>query len=47
LRLLGDANEESTISVARRFGIYQFMPDAPVHARARRWKVIGLDVRSP
>jgi hypothetical protein len=47
LRLLGDANEESTISVARRFGIYQFMPNAPVYARARRWKVIGLDVSSP
>ena len=47
LRLLGDANEESTINAARRFGIYQFMPDAPVYARARRWKVIGLDVSSP
>jgi hypothetical protein len=47
LRLLGDANEETPISAARRFGIYQFMPDAPVYARARRWKVIGLDVSSP
>jgi hypothetical protein len=47
LRLLGDANEDSPISAARRFGIYQFMPDAPVYARARRWKVIGLDVSSP
>jgi len=47
LRLLGDANEESPISAARRFGIYQFMPNAPVYARARRWKVIGLDASSP
>lgn len=47
VRLLGDANEESPVSAARRFGIYQFMPDAPVYARARRWKVIGLDVSSP
>ncbi len=47
LRLLGDPNEDSPISVARRFGIYQFMPGAPVYARARRWKVIGLDVSSP
>lgn len=47
LRLLGDANEENPISAARRFGIYQFMPDAPVYARARRWKVIGLDTSSP
>lgn len=47
LRLLGDVNEDSPISAARRFGIYQFMPDAPVYARARRWKVIGLDVSSP
>ncbi len=47
LRLLGDPNEDSPISAARRFGIYQFMPGAPVYARARRWKVIGLDVSSP
>lgn len=47
LRLLNDANEESPVTAARRFGIYQFMPDAPVYARARRWKVIGLDVSSP
>lgn len=47
LRLLGDPNEDSPISAARRFGIYQFMPSAPVYARARRWKVIGLDVSSP
>ncbi len=47
LRLLGDPNEDSPISAARRFGIYQFMPSAPVYARARRWKVVGLDVSSP
>lgn len=47
LRLMNDANEDSTISVARRFGIYQFMPGAPVYARAKRWKVVGLDVSSP
>jgi hypothetical protein len=47
VRLLGDPNEDSPISAARRFGIYQFMPGAPVYARARRWKVIGLDVSSP
>ena len=47
MRRLDDANEENPISAARCFGIYQFMPDAPVYARARRWKVIGLDVSSP
>ncbi|MEI7730993.1 MAG: DEAD/DEAH box helicase [Verrucomicrobiota bacterium] len=47
LRLLGDPNEENLVSVARRFGIYQYMPAAPVYARARRWKVIGLDTSSP
>jgi len=47
VRLLGDANEESPVASARRFGIYQFMPNAPVYARARRWKVMGLDVSSP
>jgi hypothetical protein len=47
LRLLGDTNEENPITATRRFGIYQFMPDAPVYARARRWKVIGLDTSSP
>jgi hypothetical protein len=47
LRLLGDANEGNPITATRRFGIYQFMPEAPVYARARRWKVIGLDISSP
>src|SRR4029079_3182995 len=31
----------------RRFGIAQFQPEAQVYARARRWKVIGLDTASP
>lgn len=47
LRLLGDPNEENAVTAARRFGIYQFMPDAPVYARTRRWKVVGLDMSSP
>jgi hypothetical protein len=47
LRLLGDANEHDPITVARRFGIAQFQPDAQVYARTRRWRVIGLDTASP
>ncbi len=47
LRLVGDPSEETPITVARRFGIYQFMPDAPVYARGKRWKVAGLDMSSP
>jgi len=47
LRLLGDANEEEPVSVARRFGIDQFRPDAQVYARTKRWRVIGLDNASP
>jgi ATP-dependent helicase YprA (DUF1998 family) len=47
LRLLGDVNEESPITVTRRLGIYQFMPEAPVYARSKRWKVHGLDPSSP
>ena len=47
LRLVGDANEETPINAARRFGIYQFMPEAPVYARSKRWKVAGLDMSSP
>jgi replicative superfamily II helicase len=47
LRLSGDANEESPVTAARRFGIYQFMPEAPVFARGKRWKVAGLDMSSP
>ncbi|BDU73133.1 DEAD/DEAH box helicase [Mesoterricola silvestris] len=47
LRLLGDDHEEDPLSVARRFGIAQFQPDALVHARGHRWKVVGLDLSSP
>jgi len=47
LRLMGDANEDDPISVARRFGIAQFQPEATVYARGRRWKVVGLDTASP
>jgi hypothetical protein len=47
LRLVGDPSEETPINAARRFGIYQFMPDAPVYARSKRWKVAGLDMSSP
>lgn len=47
LRLLGDEHEEDPVSVTRRFGIGQFQPDANVYARAKRWKVIGLDMASP
>ncbi len=47
LRLLGDRNEDEPIAVERRFGIAQYQPDAPVHARGHRWKVIGLDTASP
>jgi hypothetical protein len=47
LRLLGDENEEDPVTVARRFGITQFMPDVQVYARTKRWRVIGLDLSSP
>ena len=47
VRLLGDDNEEDPVTVARRFGITQFMPDAQVYARTKRWRVIGLDLSSP
>lgn len=47
LRLVGDPSEETPVNAARRFGIYQFMPDAPVYARSKRWKVAGLDMSSP
>lgn len=47
VRLLGDEHEEDPVTVARRFGIAQFQPDAQVYARTRRWKVIGLDTASP
>lgn len=47
LRLWGDTQEEEPISVARRFGIAQYQPDALVHARGHRWRVVGLDLSSP
>ena len=47
LRLLGDEHEEEPIAVERRFGIGQYQPEAPVHARGHRWRVRGLDLASP
>lgn len=47
LRLWGDEHEEDAIQVARRFGIAQYQPEAPVHARGHRWRVVGLDLASP
>jgi hypothetical protein len=36
LRLLSDPNEEDPLTVARRFGIAQYQPDANVFARTKR-----------
>lgn len=47
LRLLGDQDEWSVISTARPSGLHQFQPGAPVYARGKRWKVIGVDKSSP
>ena len=47
LRLWGDLHEEDPISVARRFGISQYQPEARAHARGHRWRVVGLDLSSP
>lgn len=47
VRLLNDRNENEPISVARHFGISQYQPDAIVHARGHRWRVVGLDLASP
>lgn len=47
LRLLGDAHEEDPVTVARRFAISQYQPEAIVHARGHRWQVRGLDHSSP
>lgn len=47
LRLLKDDHEEEAVSVARRFGLSQYQPEAIVHARGHRWKVVGLDTSSP
>jgi superfamily II DNA/RNA helicase len=47
LRLLSDEYEDEPITTDRRFGISQFQPKAPVFARAKRWKVSGIDLSSP
>lgn len=47
LRLYGDSHQEETLSVERRFGLAQYQPDAPVHARGHRWRVKGIDLSSP
>lgn len=47
LRLLRDEHEEEPITVVRRFGLAQYQPDAPAHARGHRWRVVGLDMASP
>ena len=47
LRLLRDEHEEEPITVVRRFGLAQYQPDAPAHARGKRWRVTGLDMASP
>jgi len=47
LRLLQDAHEEDVISVARRFGLSQYQPEAIAHARGHRWRIVGLDPASP
>lgn len=47
VHLLGDPHEEETIAVTRRFGLGQYQPDAPVHARGHRWRIAGLDLSSP
>lgn len=47
VRLLGDQHEHDPVSTERRFGIAQFQPEAPVYARAKRWRVAGLDTSSP
>ncbi len=47
LRLLSDKDEWSTLSTARPSGLHQYQPGAPVYARGKRWKVVGLDLSSP
>lgn len=47
LRLLSDQDEWSTLSTARPSGLHQYQPGAPVYARGKRWKVVGLDLSSP
>ncbi|CDI04690.1 DEAD/DEAH box helicase domain protein (fragment) [Candidatus Competibacter denitrificans Run_A_D11] len=47
LRLRNDPHEEDPIALERRFGIAQYQPNASVHARGHRWRVVGLDNASP
>jgi hypothetical protein len=47
LRLLGDDDEQNLIQSGRDLGLRQYQPNAPVYARGRRWKVLGVDVASP
>lgn len=47
LRLLRDRHEEEPITVVRRFGLAQYQPGAPAHARGHCWRVAGLDMASP
>jgi hypothetical protein len=47
VRLLGDDCEEEPLGVARHFGLAQYVPGVPVHARGHKWKVWGLDSTSP
>ena len=47
LRLLGDQEESHLIQSGRDLGLRQYQPNAPVYARGRRWKVVGVDVASP
>ena len=47
LRLLGDDDEQSLIQSGRELGLRQYQPNAPVYARGRRWKVLGVDMSSP
>jgi hypothetical protein len=35
------------IQTGRELGLRQYQPNAPVYARGRRWKVIGVDLTSP
>lgn len=47
LRLLSDQYEDDPVTTDRRFGIGQYQPEAPVFARAKRWRVSGIDTSSP
>jgi hypothetical protein len=47
LRLLSDEFEDDPVTTDRKWGIGQYQPNAPVFARAKRWKVVGLDTSSP